>query len=125
MSKLTFQTMAEVLWGFAILTACYGAGFWLKHQLGLIIPANVTGLFLLLLLLGLGAVKIRWVERASAWLLFILPLLFVPIYAYAGYNKALWREWGFILVGSMMFAVIVMWLTVGHLAQRLLKKEKP
>ena len=108
--------------GAAIIVGCFYAGLGLKAGLGLIIPANVLGLFILLTLLGIKLVPLEWVQLASKWLLFFLPMLFVPIYVGAAADKALWAQWGWLLLTVMVTAVAAMWLLVGHLAQRIFPK---
>ncbi|HSI83617.1 MAG: CidA/LrgA family protein [Candidatus Methylacidiphilales bacterium] len=114
----------RVLLGGALILGCFFAGTWIKETAGLIIPDNVIGLFLMLLLLGTGLVPVAWVEPASKWLLFFLPLLFVPIYVMAGKDKALWRQWGWVIVPCMMVAVALMWILVGHFSQFLNRRAE-
>ena len=108
---------AQTLIGFGILWAFLFAGQQLKAWLHLILPGNVLGLFLLLIAISLGIVKLSWIESASRWLLFLMPMLFVPIYVGAAADKQLWIDWGWLLAPSLVLAVLVMWVAVGHLAQ--------
>jgi holin-like protein len=124
MAEKFFKKMPRALLGFVILVACFYVGNVVKEWLHLIIPGNVLGLFLLIGLLSSGVLPLSFVEQAAAWLLFILPVLFVPLYVLAAEDKSLWREWGLILVGSMVFTVVLLWAVVGHLAQYVLKPVK-
>ena len=117
------SSYAGMLRGNAIIIACFYSGSALKAMLHLIIPGNVLGLFLLLGLLGSGRVPLEWIEGASKWLLFLLPLLFVPIYVAAAADKELWARWGVLIVLTLVSAVALMWVVVGHLAQWLLKSK--
>ena len=114
---------ADLLRGNSIIIACFYGGSALKAALHLIIPGNVLGLFILLSLLGCRLIPVEWVQGASKWLLFFLPLLFVPIYVAAAADKELWRQWGVLIVLTLVSAVALMWLLVGHLAQRLFKSK--
>lgn len=50
----------------------------LNHVLPLPVPAGVYGLFLLLILLCTGIVKLPDIEAAGNFLLDIMPILFIP-----------------------------------------------
>ena len=110
--------------GLAIVVGCYLAGEFAKSRLGLIVPGSVLGLFLLLGLLGAGIVRLAWVEDAGRLLLFALPLSFVPIYVGAAEDRALWKEWGLIIGGTLAFTVALLWLFAGWLAQWLLRARE-
>lgn len=114
----------KLVLGMAIFWLFLTAGTQLKTWLHLIIPGNVLGLFLLLAAIALGIVKMDWIEFASKWLLFFMPMLFVPIYVGAGSFKALWAQWGWLLVPSLMVAVGLMWVAIGHLSQWVFSRRK-
>lgn len=109
--------LLHLLAGFALLWAFFFAGQQLKQWLHLILPGNVLGLFLLLIAISLKLVKIRWIEPAARFLLFLMPLLFVPIFVGSAADKQPWIEWGWLLVPSLVLAVMAMWIAVGHLTQ--------
>ena len=113
----------QLILGMAIFCLFLAAGIQIKAWLHLIIPGNVTGLFLLLGAIVLGVVKLGWIESASKWLLFFMPMLFVPIYVGAGRFKALWAEWGWLLVPSLVIAVGAMWIVIGHISQWVFTKR--
>jgi holin-like protein len=110
--------------GIAVILDCFFAGELIKAHAGLIIPASVLGLFLLLGLLGFRIIPVAWVEDASRLLLFLLPAAFVPIYVLAAEDRALWREWGLIIVGSLSFCVVALWFFAGWIAQRIFRSTK-
>ncbi|HEY0790996.1 MAG TPA: CidA/LrgA family protein [Chthoniobacterales bacterium] len=114
----------ELLGGLMIFWVCLAVGTFLKSVLWLMVPGNVLGLFLLLGLISVGAVKLRYVELASKWLLFFMPLLFVPIYVSAAEDKTIWAKWGWLLVPALVLTVTAMWVFVGHLAQRLNRRSQ-
>lgn len=117
--KRFFKGLLEVAAGFAVLCLFLWLGVLAKGALGLILPANVIGMLLLLAAIGLKLVPLRWIEPAGKWLLFFMPLLFVPIYAGAGAYKVLWIEWGWLLVPVLFFSVMGMWIFTGHLSRML------
>ncbi len=110
--------------GFGVLVACLLAGEKLKTTLGLILPGNILGLFILLALLAAKIVTLRWVEAMARRLLFLLPLLFVPIFVVA-LKKAVVLPQGTGFFAAVFCGVIVLWLGVGHLAQWLLTRRAP
>lgn len=54
------------------------AGEWMNAALPFPIPSGVYGLFLFLILLCSGAVKLEQVEKTGGFLLEIMPILFIP-----------------------------------------------
>lgn len=110
----------RLLAGCALLIGCFLAGEALKAALGLVLPGNVLGLFLLLVLLGTRVVRLEWVEPAARWVLVLLPLLFVPIYVLAAEDKIFWRQWGLIIGSALVATVVALWIFIGRLAQKLL-----
>ena len=107
--------------GFCILVACLVAGETLKRMLGLILPGNILGLFILLSLLATGIVPLRWVEAAGRWLLFLLPLLFVPVFVVA-LKQAARLPQGAGYFAAVFCGVCLLWASIGHLAQRMLSR---
>ena len=92
---------------------------------GLILPGNILGLFLLLALLGTGAVPLRWVAGAARWLLWLLPLLFMPIFVYALHNRDFWVADRGLFAGVVAVATLLLWAAAGHLAQWTFRKQPP
>lgn len=135
MNWRTFLSRADVarlprsLWpgrhaalGFAIFATAFLLGEWIKVRLGLIVPGNIIGLFLVLGLLLAGVLPVRWVEPAAAWLLWFLPLLFLPVFVSSAADKTFWRQNGgafFVAAGG---GVVFLWGVVGWLAQILLRR---
>ena len=113
-------TRRYLLPGFGVLVACLLAGNWLKGALGLILPGNILGLFLLLALLLTGVVPLRWVEAAARLLLWLLPFLFLPIFILAMKDRAFWAVQGRALSGAVVLGTLGLWVFVGHLSQWLL-----
>lgn len=109
--------------GFAVLVACLEAGEVIKHWLGLILPGNILGLFLLLALFGTGIVPLRWVAGAARWLLWLLPLLFMPIFVYALRNRDFWLADRGLFAAVVTAATLLLWAVTGHLAQWTFRKR--
>ncbi|NBH72942.1 CidA/LrgA family protein [Clostridiaceae bacterium] len=63
---------------FTVILGITLAGEWLNHILPFPVPAGVYGLFLLLLLLCGGILKLEQVENAGNLLLDIMSVMFVP-----------------------------------------------
>ena len=114
------DTRHYLLPGFGILVVCLLAGNWLKGALGLILPGNILGLFLLLALMLTGAVPLKWVEAAARLLLWLLPFLFLPIFILAMRDHAFWEVQGRALCGAIVLGTVLLWAFVGHLAQWML-----
>ena len=110
--------------GFVVLVACLLAGNWLKHVLGLVLPGNIVGLFILLALLLTGIVPLKWVESAARLLLWLLPFLFLPIFILAMKDHAFWAVQGRALSGAVVIGTVLLWAFVGHLAQWMLGGSK-
>ena len=108
--------------GFAVFVGCLEAGEAVKTWLGLILPGNMLGLFLLLALLGTGAVPLRWVAGAARWLLWLLPLLFMPIFVYALHNRDFWVADRGAFAAVVALATVLLWAATGHLAQWTFRK---
>ena len=110
--------------GFAILVACLEVGEGLKAKLGLILPGNILGLFLLLALLLARVVPLRWVESAARLLLWLLPLLFVPVFVPTLRDRELWLVQGRSLAGAVVLGTVLLWAVVGHLSQWVLGRAE-
>ena len=109
--------------GFAVLVGCLEAGEAIKRWLGLILPGNILGLFLLLVLLGTGILPLRWVAGAARWLLWLLPLLFMPIFVYALRNRDFWVADHGWFAGTVAAATLLLWAATGHAAQQVLRRK--
>lgn len=107
----------RVLTGGIILCGCYLAGTSLKSALGLIIPAGILGLFLLLALLGVRIIRLAWVEDAAAIALWLLPLWLLPAFVSVAEDKTFWRRDGLLFLGTVVLGLVVLWAFVGHVAQ--------
>ena len=110
--------------GFLVLVGCLEVGRWLKEALGLVLPDNILGLFLLLFLLAVGAIPLRWVEGVARLLLFLLPFLFLPVFILAVSNRTMWATQGEALAGAVILGTVLLWAFVGRGSQWLLRRAE-
>ena len=102
--------MMTFLFQFArILAVCFAAEG-LAALLPLPIPSSVYGLILMLLALKLRLIKLDQVKQASAFLIGILPLLFLP--SAAGVME-LWEELRALLVPCLIAVIPITLLVMG------------
>ncbi len=109
---------------FAIIAgvSCLGEG--LRMLIPLPIPASVYGLVLMLLGLMTGVIRLEKVQYGAAFLIEIMPLLFVP--AAVGLTQS-WEQlapvWLPVLLITLLTTVIVMGC-VGRLAQSIIRMDE-
>lgn len=97
-------------------------GEWLNYKLPLPVPAGVYGLFLLLILLCTGIVKLGDVEATGNLLLDIMPILFIP--ASVGLLES-YDAMKSILVPLVVISVVstlVVMIVTGKVTEAVLKK---
>ena len=98
--------------GLSILLVMQFAGEIVSRGLDVPIPGNVLGMGLLLAALGLGIVRLEWVQEAADLLLSHLALLFVP--AGVGvmvYLDLIARQWLPIVAATVISTFVVMAVT--------------
>jgi len=122
-NKLQRRLYIELPFGFIVLLLSLLSGGGIKSWLHLPVPGNVLGLFVLLLCFRLRLIPPQLVEEASNRLLFVLPALFIPIYVSAIGQGQLWSPTNWVLLGTLLAATASLWIFVGHLAQRLLRRS--
>jgi len=108
---------------FAIILFISLLGELLRVLIPLPIPASVYGLVLMLLALITGILKVHQEKEASAFLIEIMPVMFIP----AGVGlleswPALKPVWIPVVLITMLTTIIVMVVT-GRVAQRIIGKE--
>lgn len=108
---------------FAIILFISLLGELLRVLIPLPIPASVYGLVLMLLALTTGILKVHQVKEASALLIEIMPVMFIP----AGVGlleswPALRPVWIPVVLITILTTVLVMVVT-GRVAQRMIGKE--
>lgn len=116
--------MLDFLRGMAFLVAFFLLGAWL-HRWGVPIPGGVLGLLLFYAALLTGALKLRWVERASDFLLRHMVLLFVPLtVGLMDLGPVLSRQ-AVPILASLAVSFVAVLLTTGLLARWLLSGVPP
>ena len=96
----------------------------LRMLIPLPIPASVYGLVLMLILLMIGIIKLQQIKEVSAFLIEIMPVMFIP----AGVGlleswPSLRPVWTPVVFISVATTIIVMAVT-GRVAQRIIGKEE-
>ena len=108
----------------AVILGITWVGEWMSETLPLPVPAGVYGLFLLLVLLCVGILKLEQVEATGNFLLDIMPVMFVP--ASVGLLESMGDLQAIlvpVVVISMVSTVIVMAVT-GIVAEKMLGGKK-
>ncbi|MBZ9714266.1 CidA/LrgA family protein [Deinococcus multiflagellatus] len=106
--------------GLGVLLGFAAAGQALVGALQWPLPGAVVGLALLWAALGLGVVKLAWIEPAADGLLGVLGLLFVPATAGAVQFLGAGAAWGLWLL-TLTAALLLGAGAAGLLAGRLLR----
>ena len=114
---------ARVLVGFALCVGCFLAGEALRGALGLFVPGAMVGLFLLIVLLAAGVVKLEWVEEASSLLLALIPLWLLPLFVWALRDLEFWRRHGLLYASLAALGWLLLMLFVGRVAQVLFARQ--
>ncbi|WP_439824723.1 CidA/LrgA family protein [Aeromonas caviae] len=82
------------------------------RTLHLPLPANLTGMLLLLVCILLGVVKAQWFSAGARWLLAEMLLFFVPaVVAVVNYQELLLQEGSRIMVVLIVSTVLVLGTT--------------
>ncbi len=115
--------LAAWLLGLGLLMGFAALGEGLARLLRVPVPGPVLGLLLLWLALGLGVVRLSWLEGAADHLLGVLGLLFVP--ATVGFTDylsagAAWGLWLLVMLTGLLAGAGV----TGLIAARWLKSEQ-
>ncbi|EEW06462.1 CidA/LrgA family protein [Vibrio mimicus] len=82
---------------------------WLVNQFHIPLPANLTGMLLLLFLVVIKVVNVEWFRRGASWLLAEMLLFFVPaVVAVVNYQDLMRQEGikiGVVLVASTILVI--------------------
>lgn len=87
------------------------------------LPANLTGMLLLLLAIGLGVIKLEWVRLGAGWLLAQMLLFFVPaVVAVVNYQTLLLTSgWRILLV--LLLSTVLVFACTALVVDRLYRVE--
>ncbi|WP_025674765.1 CidA/LrgA family protein [Salinivibrio socompensis] len=102
--KNAFLTLLQVF----VLAGIWFLSDWLVTTFAIPLPANLTGMLLLLGALMLKIVRADWLRRGAAWLLAEMLLFFVPaVVAVVNYQDLLLQEGGKIMVVLILSTAMV------------------
>ncbi len=107
-----------------IIFGMSAAGEILNKLLPLPVPAGVYGLFLLLICLVTGLVKLEWLEATGNWLLDAMPIMFLP--ACVGIMES-FGELRAVLIPFVVTAVVSTVLVIGvtgRVAQWIISRKR-
>ncbi|OOE99376.1 CidA/LrgA family protein [Salinivibrio sp. IB643] len=91
-----------------VLAGIWFLSDWLVTTFAIPLPANLTGMLLLLGALMLKIIRADWLRRGAAWLLAEMLLFFVPaVVAVVNYQDLLLREGGKIMVVLILSTAMV------------------
>ena len=96
----------------------------ISNVVPLLIPAGIYGLVILFVCLWTKIIKIEWVSDVGDWLLFIMPVMFVPT------TVNLITKWDIIksnfigLIVACILSTIVTMFVTGFIAQIIVERSK-
>jgi holin-like protein len=110
--------------GFGLIVLSLIAGSLASSWSGFPISGSVLGMIILLGLLRLftGAAKI--VRRSAAVLLYLLPVLFVPLYVVPFSDATFWLRYGPTLLPVVAVAVAIMMTLARFLTIRMMRNDR-
>ena len=109
---------------FFVIFGCLALGEFIVWATGIKLPSSIIGMLLLTLLLKLGWVKLKWVERLSELLIANLGFFFVPPgVALILYLDDIKENWFPIVTATVVSTLLVLVVT-GHMHQLVIKFER-
>ncbi len=107
-----------------IILGVWLAGEVISRVLHLPIPGNVIGMFIMLILLGTGVVRVERVEQVSNFFLENIALFFIPsVAAIIIYYEQIKGQVLQVLV-SLFFSTVLVFLVTGYTVEGLLRLKK-
>jgi len=110
------------LGGLALIVFSFMAGAWIAEYFRLPIPGGIMGMIIMLCLLRFCAVPVDFVRGASAGLLYLLPVFFVPLYVEPFSDWAFWVRYGASLLPLVIIGAAAMLLLAHLLASRMQRR---
>jgi len=110
--------------GFAILLLFSLLGMLLKDWLNIPLPANLIGLLLFIFALYTKIVKVQWVEASARWMTKHMMLFFVPFVVGSIVFYPLLKQYGLIIIISLIACTAVVLLVTGWVTAFLSKEKK-
>ncbi|MFM4978188.1 CidA/LrgA family protein [Aeromonas caviae] len=110
--KILYLRWLQTPFQIALLAAIWLLADIAVRTLHLPLPANLTGMLLLLVCILLGVVKAQWFSAGARWLLAEMLLFFVPaVVAVVNYQELLLQEGWRIMVVLIVSTVLVLGTT--------------
>lgn len=113
----------DVLMEFAIVLSVSLAAEVLHALIPLPIPSSIYGLAMMFLLLTSGLLKLEKIKRAGAFLLEIMPVVFVPAIAGLMEISADMRSALLPVAGVVVLTTVAVMVVTGRTAQWIIAKE--
>ncbi|WP_221567283.1 CidA/LrgA family protein [Alkalihalobacillus sp. TS-13] len=117
----------QFLWQFTLIASALFLGSFVVSLFHLPLPGSIAGMFLLLIFLLTGVIKLDWVERAANFQLRHMTLLFIPpVIGGVMYIHLLEKEiWKLILIlGLSSLTIILATGTVVQWYEKLRRRQK-
>jgi holin-like protein len=105
-----------------LIISSFVAGAWIAEFFRLPIPGGVLGMMIMLCLLRSSLISVDFVRRASAGLLYLLPVFFVPLYVGPFSDWAFWSRYGGSLLPLVFVGTAVTLFIAYLLASRILRR---
>ncbi|MCF6410938.1 CidA/LrgA family protein [Pseudalkalibacillus salsuginis] len=104
------STIIQFLWQFTLISSALFLGSLIVTIFHLPLPGSIAGMFLLLILLLTGLIKLDWVEKAASFQLQHMTFLFIPpvisaIVYIQLIEKELWKL--FLILGISSISIIL------------------
>jgi holin-like protein len=110
------------LGGLALIISSFIAGAWIAQYFRLPIPGGVMGMIIMLCLLRSFVIRADFVRGASAGLLYLLPVFFVPLYVEPFSDWAFWGQYGTSLLPLVIVGAAATLFLTYLLASRILRR---
>lgn len=108
---------------FAIILLISLAGELLSYLLPLPIPASIYGILLLFALLCIGLIHVESVKEVSAFLIQIMPVMFIPAGVGLMESFGLLMPSLFAYVFIMAISTFAVMIAAGHAAQAVIRRS--
>ncbi|WP_238114611.1 CidA/LrgA family protein [Vibrio cincinnatiensis] len=112
-------TLGQIL----VLALIWLIADYLVHRFHLPIPANLTGMLLLLVLVFSRVVKVDWLRRGASWLLAEMLLFFVPAVVAVVNYQPLMRQQGLRIMLVLVISTIVVIAVTAWVVDKLYRFE--
>lgn len=108
-----------------LLAVLNHVGYLVTTTFRLSLPGNLVGMLVLLVLLGTGAIRLRWIENGASLLLKHLAFFFIPIAVGIMTFGELLRSSGVTLFAVLLVSSLFGVWMAGMASQMLAREERP